>query len=245
MIPTASIYAKPDRKKIEIASAVPEQVYPRTGPKYVIFPRKDKKKPIVLAASLVASTHVAPETQLPIVLHVTQEGASSILSLEHQQVRAGLLIAMKLAASEPTTGAIAAVEIDDKPMAIPDASDSAEVPAKAPKSRRNSKKQKATAEPIPLESLKFLTIAQTALRYQVHTEKALYHLQAQAEAYQRYPKAGLRSTGFIECLFRPDGKRKILINAAKYEQWLVAYTNKQLTTLNSDPFKVVTRQEQS
>lgn len=98
MIPTAPIYAKPDRKKIEIASAVPEQVYRRTGPNNVIFPRKDKKKPIVLAASLVASTHVAPATQLPIVLHVTQEGASSILSLEHQQVRAGLLIAMKLAA---------------------------------------------------------------------------------------------------------------------------------------------------
>jgi hypothetical protein len=248
MIPNASICASPDRKKIEIASAVPEQVNLRTGPKNVIFPLKDKKPPIGLAASLVASAFVVPAIRESFVPHVSQESHQAILSLEDQQVRAGLLIAMKLAASEPTTGAIAVVEIDDKSIAIPDASDSAEVAAKAPKSRRNSKKQKARVEPIPLESLKFLTIAQTALRYQVHTEKALYHLQAQAEAYQRYPKAGLRSTGFIECLFRPDGKRKIIINAAKYEQFLVAHTNQQrlptasnAPTLNLAPFKSAIR----
>jgi len=248
MIPNVSICAPPDRKKIEIANAVPEQVYRHTGPKYVIFPRKDKKKPIVLAASLVASTHVAPAIQLPIVLHVPQEGASSILSLEHQQVRAGLLIAMKLVASEPTTGAIAAVEIDDKPMATSDASDPAKVVAKAPKSRRNSKKQKATVEPVPLEKLKFLTIAQTAVRYPAYSEKALRHVQAQAEAYERYPKAGLRSNGFINCIIRPEGKRKIIIDAEKFELWMTSYSNLQrlptasnAPTLNLAPFKSAIR----
>lgn len=215
MIPNASICAPHDRKKIEIASAVPEQVYRRTGPKYVIFPRNDKKKPIVLAPSLVASTHVP------------QEATSSILSLEHQQVRAGLLIAMKLAASEPTSGAIATVDIDDKPMGTSNANDPVKVVAKAPRSRRNSKKLKATVEPVPLEKLKFLTIAQTAVRYPAYSEKALRHVQAQAEAYQRYPKAGLRSNGFINCIIRPAGKRKIIIDAEKFELWMASFSNQQ------------------
>jgi hypothetical protein len=227
MILTATIYATSDRKKIEIASAVPEQVYRRTGPTYVIFPRKDKKPLIGLAARLVAPALAAPAVQVSIVPHAPQDGTSSILSLEDQQVRAGLLVAMKLAASEPTTGAIATVEIDDKSMATSIASDPAEVVAKVPKSPRNSKKQKEAVEPVPLEKLKFLTIAQTALRYQTYSEKALRHLQAQAEAYQRYPKAGLRSNGFINCIIRPAGKRKIIIDAEKFELWMASFSNQQ------------------
>jgi hypothetical protein len=169
-----------------------------------------------------------PSTQTPIAPQVVLNRLLSIISMEDQQVRAGLLIAMELAACGLTNGADAPVEVADKLIAISIPSDPSEVVAKAPQSRRNSKKKKAVVEPVPLEKLKFLTIAQTALRYQVHTEKALYHLHAQASAYMLYPKAGLRSNGFIECVFRPDGQRKILIIAEKYEQWLVAYSSQQL-----------------
>lgn len=86
--------------------------------------------------------------------------------------------------------------------------------------RPAAKKQHAENQGLPLEKLKWLTIAQASLRYPGFSEKSLRHLQAQAEAYQRYPKAGLKSNGFINCLVRPAGQRKILINAEKFEAWL-------------------------
>lgn len=76
------------------------------------------------------------------------------------------------------------------------------------------------AQNLPLEQLKWLTIAQASMRYPAFSEKSLRHLQAQAEAYQRHPKAGLKSNGFINCLIRPAGQRKILIDAEKFEEWL-------------------------
>jgi hypothetical protein len=86
--------------------------------------------------------------------------------------------------------------------------------------RKRQAKPRAKDQAVPLENLKWLTIAQTALRYPAFSEKSLRHLQTQAENYQRYPKAGLRSNGFIECIVRPAGQRKILINVEKFEQWL-------------------------
>jgi hypothetical protein len=73
---------------------------------------------------------------------------------------------------------------------------------------------------VPLEDLKWLTVRQTHLRFRTYSEKALRHLVTQAEAYQKYPKAGLRSNGLIDCILRPAGARKILIDAEKFEQWL-------------------------
>lgn len=93
-------------------------------------------------------------------------------------------------------------------------------PADTVGARPAAKKLHAENQGLPLEKLKWLTIAQASLRYPGFSEKSLRHLQAQAEAYQRYPKAGLKSNGFINCLVRPAGQRKILINAEKFEAWL-------------------------
>ncbi len=92
------------------------------------------------------------------------------------------------------------------------------IPVKASQTRNVSKH--ADVQPLPLEILKWLTIKQTAARYQTHTEKALWHLVSSAEAYQRHPKAGLKSNGFFDCICRPSGQRKVLINAQKFEEWL-------------------------
>ena len=86
--------------------------------------------------------------------------------------------------------------------------------------RPAAKKPRDENQGLPIEKLKWLTIAQAHLRYPGFSEKSLRHLQAQAEAYQRHPKAGLKSNGFINCLVRPAGQRKILINAEKFEAWL-------------------------
>lgn len=91
---------------------------------------------------------------------------------------------------------------------------------KAKPPRKRNKKPRSVPQAVPLASLKWLTIAQTALRYPAFSEKALRHLVAQAEAYKRYPDANLRSSGFIECVVRPEGKRKIVIDAEKFESWL-------------------------
>lgn len=86
--------------------------------------------------------------------------------------------------------------------------------------RKRNKQARVPDLPVPLEKLKFLTIAQAALRYPAFSEKSLRHTVAQAEAYQRYPKAGLKSNGFVDCIIRPAGQRKILIDAEKFEEWL-------------------------
>jgi len=88
--------------------------------------------------------------------------------------------------------------------------------------KRKSRKRspRPSDPPVPLEDLKWLTVRQTHLRFRTYSEKALRHLVAQAEAYQKFPKAGLRSNGLIDCILRPAGARKILIDAEKFEQWL-------------------------
>lgn len=100
------------------------------------------------------------------------------------------------------------------------------------KTKPGNKRQKPQPKeaPIPLEKLKYLTISQTAIRYPIYSEKALRHLQSQAENYLRFPKAGLRSNGFINCIIRPAGQRKIIIDAEKFELWLSSYSVQQLHT---------------
>lgn len=95
---------------------------------------------------------------------------------------------------------------------------------KKPRKRR-SKPKSAEYPPVPLENLRWLTISQTAKRYQVHTEKALRHLVAQAEAYAKHPKSGLRSNGFLTCFIRPAGQRKIIVISNKYEEWLSSFSS--------------------
>lgn len=72
----------------------------------------------------------------------------------------------------------------------------------------------------PLEQQRWLTVKQTAERYPCFSENALRNLIFSAEAYARCPKAGLRSNGFIDCIVRPAGQRKIIIDTIKFETWL-------------------------
>jgi len=104
-----------------------------------------------------------------------------------------------------------------------------EAPKKTKPKNKRQKPQPKEA-PIPLEKLKYLTISQTAIRYPIYSEKALRHLQSQAENYHRFPKAGLPSNGFINCIIRPAGQRKIIIDAEKFELWLASYSAQQLHT---------------
>ena len=72
----------------------------------------------------------------------------------------------------------------------------------------------------PLEQQRWLTVKQTAARYPCFSENALRNLIFSAEAYARSPKAGLRSNGFLDCIVRPAGQRKIIIDTIKFEAWL-------------------------
>lgn len=77
-------------------------------------------------------------------------------------------------------------------------------------------------ESLPLEQRRWLTVKETSARFPCFSEKSLRHLIAQAEAYAKYPKAGLRSNGMIDCIVRPAGQRKIVIDATKFEAWLAS-----------------------
>jgi hypothetical protein len=87
-----------------------------------------------------------------------------------------------------------------------------------PRKRRNCT-PKAETPPTPLEDRRWLTIKQTAQRYP-YSEGALRHLVFQAEQYAKYPKSGLNSNGFLPCIVRPQGARRVLIDAAQFERWL-------------------------
>ena len=98
----------------------------------------------------------------------------------------------------------------------------AEALTKKPRKKR-TKPKVPEYQPIPLDKLKWLTIAQAAIRFPTYSEKAYRHLVAQAEAYAKHPKSGLRSNGFLPCVVRPAGQRKILINAERFEEWLQSF----------------------
>jgi len=85
---------------------------------------------------------------------------------------------------------------------------------------RKTRKKPPDEEPVPLEKRPYLSFKDTYRRYKVHTPKALYHLASQSQNYLRYPKAGLPSNGFNECLINPGLGKKKLIIAEKYERWL-------------------------
>ena len=81
---------------------------------------------------------------------------------------------------------------------------------------------KAYVEPIPLDQRRWLTVKEMAARYPCFTESSLRNLIYSAESYANYPKPGLRSNGFIDCIVRVAGQRKILIDTTRFEQWLEA-----------------------
>lgn len=75
-------------------------------------------------------------------------------------------------------------------------------------------------EYISVERDRWMTIKQTAISYPCFSEQSLRHLVWSAEAYAKYPKPGLRSNGLINCIVRPAGQRRILIDTLKFEAWL-------------------------
>ena len=94
--------------------------------------------------------------------------------------------------------------------------------AQVASAKRRRKQTSSKIEALPFEQRRWLTVKETAARFPCFSEQALRHLIYSAEAYANYPKAGLRSNGFIVCIVRPAGQRKVLINAAKFEEWLAA-----------------------
>ncbi|MDP2882795.1 MAG: hypothetical protein Q8N89_14605 [Azonexus sp.] len=117
----------------------------------------------------------------------------------------------------PETHSAVASLIEQSPS-----TDKADAGKKKPRKKR-TKPQSPEYLPVPVSELKWLTIAQAAIRFPNYSEKAYRHLVAQAEAYAKHPKSGLRSNGFLPCVVRPAGKRKILINAEKFEEWLKSF----------------------
>ena len=91
----------------------------------------------------------------------------------------------------------------------------------APKRRLHTLNVPKVESP-PLEQRRWLTVKETSARFPCFSEKSLRHLIAQAEAYAKYPKAGLRSNGMIDCIVRPAGQRKIVIDATRFEAWLTS-----------------------
>lgn len=103
----------------------------------------------------------------------------------------------------------------------------------APKGRRRALNV-PKIELLPLEQRRWLTVKETSARFPCFSEQSLRHLIAQAEAYAKYPKAGLRSNGMIDCIVRPAGQRKIVIDATKFEAWLASSA---VTPSNASPVK--------
>lgn len=70
---------------------------------------------------------------------------------------------------------------------------------------------------------RILPVKAMAQRYSdVVSEGALRHLIWQAEAYEKDPKSGLKSNGFLSVIVRPPGQRKVLLDCAEFEKWLTS-----------------------
>jgi hypothetical protein len=68
---------------------------------------------------------------------------------------------------------------------------------------------------------RWLTVNRMAADYkEVISEAALRHLIWNAEAYARFPRAGLPSNGFLPVIVRPPFQRKVLLDRVAFEKWL-------------------------
>lgn len=54
------------------------------------------------------------------------------------------------------------------------------------------------------------------------SEAALRALIWSAEAYEKAPKAGLKSNGFLPVIVRPPNQRKVLLDRVEFENWLTS-----------------------
>lgn len=70
---------------------------------------------------------------------------------------------------------------------------------------------------------RWASVSKTAQLYpDVISEQALRSLIWQAEAYEKAPKEGLRSNGFLPVIVRPPNQRKVLIDLVEFEKWLTS-----------------------
>ena len=88
-----------------------------------------------------------------------------------------------------------------------------------PKRKYTTRQPDQMVEATPLAQRKWLTFKQAAALYP-QSEQAFRHLARQAEQYQKYPKAGLPSNGFEQCIVRQPGSRNIYLNAEALERWM-------------------------
>lgn len=94
-----------------------------------------------------------------------------------------------------------------------------DVKVEKPKRKYAKRKTDRVVEEIPLPQRKWISIKQAAAIYP-QSEQAFRHLTRQAEQYQKYPKAGLPSNGFENCIVRQPGSRNIYLNAEELELWM-------------------------
>lgn len=224
MTQTAFRYTPPpERKKLETPGSTQQNTVRRTGPKIVFLPLNEMlNQQAALKARLKTSNSVAPAIQSSIDLIAGSADAQPMTLPDAQTSQVAITLALPVCAPEPLSSSLSPEDVNTSSSVSAPAAVSVELVSKPPKAARKGKKQALMDVPVPIEKLKYLSIAQTALRYPAFSEKALRHLQAQAENYQRYPKAGLRSNGFINCIVRPAGQRKIIIDAEEFEQWLAS-----------------------
>ena len=78
--------------------------------------------------------------------------------------------------------------------------------------------------PVPVSPPpRYLSVKKMALFYgDIITEGALRHSIWQAEAYEKVPKSGLKSNGFLAVIVRPPGQRKVLLDRVEFEKWLTS-----------------------
>lgn len=70
---------------------------------------------------------------------------------------------------------------------------------------------------------RYLPVKKMAQVYSdVVSEGALRHLIWMAEAYEKDPKEGLKSNGFLAVIVRPPGQRKVLLDRIEFEKWLTS-----------------------
>jgi len=106
-------------------------------------------------------------------------------------------------------------------MAMPYANVSVRHQIHAPHAPAEAQKQ----EPASVGSAvgRYLPVKKMAQVYSdVVSEGALRHLIWQAEAYEKDPKEGLKSNGFLSVIVRPPGQRKVLLDRVEFEKWLTS-----------------------
>ena len=205
--------------KIELSVSPPGVAYRRRGKQTVLFPLNDNAKTAGFRTSNTTSNpdRVAIQRAVAPIAGAAGTKPSPLLTVQTVAVIA-------LPGSTSEAEASAPIFDEGNAPASASAAPTAEAVAKPPKPRKKRQQSASLDVPVLIENLKFLTVAQTAMRYPAFTQKAIRHLVAQAEAYQKSPKSGLKSNKFISCILRPAGQRKVIIDADKFESWLSSFS---------------------